>query len=137
MNKKKLTQNCYRELKQLVKKTINDLSINENKKIMDRCEHIELNGFINIPLSWRDSARSWKMTIEQYIKEADKIIDSSLDGSGMNEKSYEDLVPIFNPIANIDTITKEILIRSFSTIEEYEQAIIELEKKHPKFTFAM
>jgi hypothetical protein len=55
----------------------------------------------------------------------------------MNEKSYEDLVPIFNPIANIDTITKEILLRSFSTIEEYEQAIIELEKKHPKFTIAM
>lgn len=100
-------------------------------------EHQELESCRNIPLSWRDAAQSWRMTIEQYMKEADKMVDHVFDGgSAMAEISYEDLVPIFNPYAKLDNKAEAMLKSSFSTEEEYRRALVELEKKHPKFTVA-
>jgi len=108
----------------------------ESASVVAHHEHQELENFRNIPSSWHDAAQSWRMTIEQYIEEADKIIDNAFDGSAMAEKSYEDLVPIFNPYAKLDNKTEAMLKRSFSTEEEYRRALVELEKKHPKFTVA-
>jgi hypothetical protein len=99
-------------------------------------EYQETERFRDVPLSWRQAAQSWRMTIDQYIEEADKIIDNTFDGSATIERSYEDLVPIFNPYINLNARAEAMLKRSFSTEEDYKKALVELEKKHPKFTVA-
>lgn len=99
-------------------------------------EHRETERFRNIPQSWCEAARSWRMTIDQYLEEADKILDNTSEGSATTERKYEDLMPVFNPYANLDPQIVTMLKGSFGSEEEYQRNLDELEKNHPKFTIA-
>jgi hypothetical protein len=98
--------------------------------------HTEDERTVKAPLSWYQAAQSWKMSIEQYMEEADKILDKASDEGAAIEKHFEDLVPIFNPYANLDPQVEEIMKQSYPTKKAYDDHLIEQAEKYPKFTFA-
>ncbi len=85
----------------------------------------------NVPQSWHDAAKSWRMTIEEFKKEADVLV-----GGFDDEICVDELVPLFNPYAALDSKAQKILRDAFPNEEEYQKGILELEKQSPKFSVA-
>lgn len=87
----------------------------------------------HIPSSWKEAAVSWRMSIQDFSRIGMEILYEREDDPSYN---YETLIPIFNPYARLDPHTEEYLKKNFKSEEEYQNAIKQLEKQHPKFTVA-
>ena len=88
-----------------------------------------------VPLSWQQAAASWRMTLEAYKAEADRILDKTAEGSASVGKDYAALIPVFNPYATLDPQVVIELKKSFPTEADYDLFIRTQEDTHPKFTF--
>ncbi len=89
-----------------------------------------------VPLSWQQAADSWGMDLKAYIAEGDKLLDENDSKASHTRISYDDLVPLLNPYANLAPAVKVELMRSLGTQAAYDDFIREQQRSFPKFTIA-
>ncbi len=90
----------------------------------------------NVPQSWRDAAASWGMNIEDYKREAERVLKGHAGGDLYSKKTGSDLVPLFNPYAKLDPRVEEELRKLFPAVGAYEEFIRTQTQNSPKFTIA-
>lgn len=96
----------------------------------DQEEQEEVN-IVTIPAGWQEAAQSWGMSIEAYKEEANRVL-----ATDPAKHNYEDLVPLLNPYASIDTQVAQRIRDSLGSQEAYQAFLDAQAQSYPKFTFS-
>ncbi len=88
----------------------------------------------NVPQSWQDAAASWGMDIEDYKREAERVLNERTRSDLHPKRTVSDLVPLFNPYANLNPIAEAELRRLLPAPGAYEEYIRAHMQISPKFT---